>query len=152
MGQAAAAVGSVLTIGGIFKQKSAIDKQTEAQERINEIQLASQQNEDAARLRQQAREARRQRATILQASENLGTSGSSKEIGALSTVSQQQSQNFARVGAQQATAAGVSLENQRISAAQRQQATGRLMQDVGTLIIQQSGGLEQLFTGGGGGG
>lgn len=140
-----------MQVVGIKKKREAGKEMVAAQKEVNEIQTASQKNQDKANLRQQAREARIARARVAQASENLGTSGGSREIAALSSVSQQQSQSAARVGTQQKTAAGISIQNQRIADAQGKINQAQSIQELGNLIQNTSESFAGMFGGGTGG-
>ncbi len=121
-----------------------------AQKRAADTTSAAQHNQDAAALRQQAREARRERARIQQVSDNLGTSGSSKEIGATGAISNQIATSFANVSAQQITANAVSKENQKMASAQTLGMYGQIVSQVGMAAFSQTGGFDNLFGSGGG--
>lgn len=118
-----------------------------AQKRRAQTTSAAQKNADSAALREQARETRRQQARILQVSENLGTSGSSKEIGAVQSAQQQQATGFATVSAQQLASAGISRENQKIADANFKASIGQAVQQAGSSAFSQTGGFDNLFKG-----
>tara|TARA_B100001063_G_scaffold227047_1_gene237121 strand:+ start:1345 stop:1797 length:453 start_codon:yes stop_codon:yes gene_type:complete len=123
-----------------------------AQKRAADTTSAAQRNQDAAALRQQAREARRERARIQQVSENLGTSGSSKEIGAVGAIGNQLATSFANVSAQQITESAISKENSKMADAQIQGMYGQAIASTGMQAFSQTGGFDKLFSMGGGSG
>lgn len=137
---------AVAFVAGVAIQVDANKASQRASKRRSQISTASQQNADRAALREQAREARKQRARVLQASENLGSSGASREAGAISSLTQQQAQSFANVSAQQLAAAGISTENQKIADANTKAAYGQTLQQVGSSAFGQTGGFNSLFS------
>lgn len=121
-----------------------------ASKRASDTSSAAQKNADRAALRTQAREARREKARILQTSENLGTSGSSKEIGASGAIGNQVATSFANVGAQQLASAGISRETQKISDANTKAGYGAALAQAGSFAFGKSGGFDNLFSSSGG--
>lgn len=117
-----------------------------ASKRAAETKTASQKNADAAALRQQAREARRERAKIVQISENLGTSGSSGEIGATGSISGQVASSFANVSSQQMAAAGITAEQNKAADANLKAGYGQVLSSVGSQAFSATGGFDKLFS------
>ena len=137
----AAATAIVGTAASIKSSRDAASAQRERGRVIS----ASQRSEDAARLREHARAARRERARILQTSETLGIAGSSAETGAISALQTQVSANVARVSGQQKTAEGVSSLNQDLADAQVLGTLGRGVQSLGSQSFSAAGGFDNLF-------
>lgn len=137
---------AVAFIGGTAISVDANKASQRAQKRAADTTSAAQRNQDASALRQQAREARRERARIQQVSQNLGTSGSSKEIGAVGAISNQIATSFANVSAQQITANAVSKENQKMASAQTLGMYGQIVSQVGSAAFSQTGGFDNLFS------
>lgn len=121
-----------------------------AQKRASAISNAAQKNAGRAALRTQAREARRERARILQTSENLGTGGSSKEIGASGAIGNQVASSFANVGAQQLAASGITQQNNKAASANLTAGYGQVISNVGQTAFAATGGFDNLFSSGGG--
>lgn len=143
-------VAAVAFVAGTAISVDANKASQRAQKRAGEISSAAQQNEDRAALRAQAREARRERARILQTSENLGTSGSSKEIGASGSIGNQVATSFANVGAQQLAAAGITQQNNKAASANLKSSYGQVLSSVGQTAFAATGGFDNLFSSGGG--
>lgn len=137
---------AVAFVVGTAIQVDANKASQRASKRRAQTEAAAQQNADRAALRSQAREARKQRARVLQASENLGTSGSSRDTGAIADLTQQQAQSFANVSAQQLAAAGISRETQKIADANVKAAYGQALQQAGSSAFNQAGGFNALFS------
>ncbi len=117
-----------------------------ASKRRAETVSASQKNADAAALRQQARETRKERARVLQASQNLGTVGSSKEAGAIADISGQQAASFSNVSAQQLASAGISAESQKMADANTRAGYGQVISKAGAFAFSETGGFDSLFS------
>lgn len=132
---AAVAGTAVSVVGSIESAK--------AQKEAGQVQTASQRVEDAANIRKQAREARIQRARILQASEASG--GGSRESGAISSLSTQLGEQKGRVAGQQATAQTLGGINQRIADSQTTQAFGQVIKSAGSFAFDRLGGFDNLF-------
>jgi len=115
-----------------------------AQEEIGEVNTASQQSDDRAKLRTQARQSRIQRAKIEQAAETSG--GGSRESGAISSLSTQLSANVSRVSGQQQTALGISKLSGDVADARLLSAAGGAIKSVGAAGFQNAGGFDNLFS------
>ena len=135
----AAAVVAVIGLGVSVKSQADASK---ARKEGQAIQSAAQLNEDVAARRRAAREERIRRAQVMQAAENTGAGGSSKEIGAISSISQQTAAGISRQSGQQATAQGLGQVNQNLADAQTTQAIGGAMQQISGLIFSETGGWE----------
>lgn len=109
-------------------------QQYKGQKKAGEINEAQGKIEDQSRVRQQAREMRRRQAQILQASENLGSVGSSREVGGIANLQQQASANLARMAGQQKAIQGLSKANQDIASGQLTSALGQAVGSVATSL------------------
>jgi len=136
---------AIVAVTGIAISAEAASKARKATKERGEVQSAEQRNRDAAALRQQAREERIKRARILQASEEAGTGGASREIGAVSALRTQVSANVGRIAGGQRTAAGISDLNQDIASAQAQQQLGAGLTSVGQFAFSEFDGFDNLF-------
>lgn len=126
---------------------SANRKSAAAQKEQGKVQGASQKIEDASRLRKQAREARVTRARVLAQSEATGSSGSSREGGALASLGTQLNANIGRVAGQAQTADALTGLNSDIANAQVQAAVGSTISSIGMTGFQGQGGFDNLFKG-----
>lgn len=140
----ASAIIAVVGIGVSAKGQSDARK---AQKEGQAVQSASQINQDAAAKRRAAREERIRRAQILQASENTGAGGSSKEVGAISNLAQQSAANLSTVSGQQLAAQGISQANQNVADARTLSSFGQALTNVGKQGFEASGGFDNLFRG-----
>tara|TARA_R110000823_G_C15952958_1_gene502551 strand:- start:30164 stop:30595 length:432 start_codon:yes stop_codon:yes gene_type:complete len=138
-------VAAIAVVAGAAIQYDASRTQAAAQEERGRVQSASQKVKDRSNLRQQAREARVQRARIQQQAEATGTSGSSKEGGALGSLSTQLSASQGSVAGQANTANVVTGLNSDIASAQKQAALGSLVQSAGSYGFEKTGGFDNLF-------
>jgi hypothetical protein len=138
----ASAIIAVVGIGVSAKGQS--DARREQKEG-RAVQSAAQLNEDIAAQRRSAREERIKRAQILQAAEGTGASGSSKQVGAISSLTQQAAANISRQGGQQLASEGISKVNQNIADAQTLQAFGGALKQVGGSAFKATGGFDNLF-------
>lgn len=136
---------AVTAIVGLGVQVATSAKQADIQEEAGEVQSATQQAEDASRLRVQARQARVERARILQASETAG--GGSREGGAISSLSTQLSANQARVSGQQQSADILGGLSQDLAQTQVTKAAGQTIQSIGVAAFDKFGGFDNLFKG-----
>lgn len=138
-------VAAVTAVVGLAVSVDANNDAKEARKEANAVSSASQKNEDAARLRQQARAARIQRAKILQASEAQG--GGSRDSGAISSLSTQLGEQQGRIGGQQKTAQALGGLNQDLANANTQAAAGKVISSIGMNAFETSGGFDNLFKG-----
>jgi len=138
---------AVAIVAGTAVSIDASNKASSAAKEKGRVMSASQRIEDAATMRKQAREARIQRARIAQASENIGTGGSSQELGAQSSLSSQVGANTARIGGQQLVAEGITSLNKDIASAQTQGAIGQGISSLGSTAFSATGGFDNLFGG-----
>lgn len=136
-------VAAVAAVVGTVTSISASQRQARLAEEAGEVSTASQKIEDAAQLRKQAREARVQRARILQASETTGSG--SRESGAISSLSTQLGEQQGRVAGQQATAEGLSGLNTGIAKAGVTKSLGQSVQSIGSYAFEKTGGFDNLF-------
>lgn len=136
---------AVAFVVGTAIQVDANKSAQRASKRRAATEAAAQANSDRAALRQQAREARKQRAQIIQVSENLGTGGSSRETGAVADLTQQQAASYANVSAQQLAVAGINKESNKIAKANTQAQYGQALQQAGASAFGQTGGFDNLF-------
>lgn len=136
-------VSAVAAVVGVAISADASMDAKEAREEANAVSSASQKNEDAAKLRQQARAARVQRSKILQASEAQG--GGSRESGAISSLSTQLGEQQGRIGGQQKTAQALGGLNQDLANANTQAAAGKTISSISMNAFETSGGFDNLF-------
>lgn len=122
-------------------------KSARASKERGKVVSAAQQNEDAAALRNQARQARIKRAKIAQTSENTGSGGSSRELGSISSLTTQVNANQARLSGQQNTAGAITGLNEDIADAQVQGAIGSSISSLGSSAFSATGGFDNLFKG-----
>lgn len=138
-------VAALTAVVGLGISVSASAEQAGLTKEAGKITTASQKIEDAANIRRQAREARIQRARILQAAEESG--GGSRESGAISSLSTQLSEQKGRVAGQQATAETLSGINTGIAKAGVTKSLGGVVKAVGSFAFTESGGFDNLFKG-----
>lgn len=107
------------------------------------VSAAAQKIEDASRLRKQAREARIQKARILQASEESG--GGSRESGAISSLGTQLGANQGRMAGQQNTANTMTGLNQDLANSNKNIALSNSIKGLGMQAFNTAGGFDTLF-------
>lgn len=134
----AAVVGTTASVVGQAKSAS-------AQREAGRISSAQQRIEDRNTRREQARQERIRRAQILQSGEALGTTGSSTESGAISSLSTQVSANSARLEGQSTAAQAITAQNQNAANAQVVGTLGRGVQTLGSQAFSEAGGFDELF-------
>lgn len=134
----AVVVGTGVSVAGQAKAAS-------AQREAGRVSAASQKVEDASRLRQQARQARIQRARIAAAAEASGAGESSAEFGAISALQTQVASNVARVSGQQKTTEALTRLSGDVAQGRTTQALGQAITSVGSFAFSQTGGFDNLF-------
>ena len=140
-----AEVAAVAAVIGLGVNVATTAKSNRLQKEKGEVVSATQRSEDASRLRVQARQARVERARILQVSETAG--GGSREGGGIASLSTQLSANQARVSGQQQAAQVIGSINQDIAQTQVTKAVGQVVQSVGSFAFAEAGGFDNLFKG-----
>lgn len=140
--------GAVLAVAGtLYSAKQGSDAASAARER-NRVATASQQNQDTAALRRQARQARIQRARMLAASESIGAGGSSAQTGGVASLAQQSASGAANIASQQHTAGVIGGLNQDIAGSQQRAGYGQVVSGIGNQVFQAKGGFDNLFRNG----
>lgn len=138
-------VAAVATVAGLGISVTQANRQAKIQKEAGAVSSAAQKNEDASKLRSQARAARVQRSKILQAAESQG--GGSRESGAISSLSTQLGEQQGRVSGQQATAETLGGLSQQIADSRVTQQAGSVLQQVGASAFNTTGGFDNLFKG-----
>lgn len=136
---------AIVAAVGLVVQVDANEKNRSAQKESQRTQSASQINQDRAAMRQQAREERIRRAQILQASDALGTGGSSTQFASTASLQQQTAASTANVMGQQQTSNKLGDLNQKMLNAQAQGQFGASMQKIGMQTFEARGGFDNIF-------
>ena len=146
MGVAIAVAGLALSAYGMKKQMDAADDMAEAQEDARNAQQATAAQQRMEERRASARRARIARARILQASENTGVGGSSSAMGAIGSITTQQSAEMQGIFQREDSGKRLSQANQDISDAQGDSTKGQAIGQIGSSIFSAAGGFSAFST------
>ena len=138
------AVGTAASIDASQDAKSAAKQSRAAQEKVASEQRAQNASQAAQERRQQIRDERVRRARIIQSSVNTGTSDSSGEIGAISSLSTQLASGIGSNLGRLQGAENISLFSQQEADARFNIAKADNQGRIGGTLVNQSGNLAQI--------
>lgn len=146
-----AAIGAAATVYGTTQSQRASKKAANSQKEASDIAAAQQKQQMMDERRNQIRQQRIRTAQIEQGASNVGASMSSGELGSLSALSTNVSNNLARLSGSNLAAQGIASANQSTLNAQQDIQTAGAISSLGgsalSLAAPAAGkGLSKLFS------
>lgn len=147
---AVAAIGAATTVYATTEQQRQAKKSASAQKEASDISAAQQKNDEMNQRRQQIRQQRIRAAQIEQGAANQGVSDSSGELGSLSALSTNVSNNLATLSGKSLASSGIYSATQRAANAQQAGQTAAAYGQIGGMAMNLAApkaaeGLSKLF-------